>query len=366
MAEKFALFLHVVVTIIKLLKPGGTNSIIAESIILKHQLIVINRGRKRAPKLTTFDRSIFGILAFLIKKSRLAKVSIVVRPATILKFHKHLVNKKYQKLFSSTMTKAPGRKAPKPSIIELVIEMKKRNPDFGYGRISMQIYVAYGIEISRYSVGRILSKVGIHSHPSRQGPSWLTFLSQSKDSLWSLDLFRCESATLKSHWVMVVLDVFTRRIVGFSVHSGNCNPAANCRMFNQIVKNKSTPQYLSTDNDPNFQPHRWRANLRILDIEEIKSTPGEPTSHPFIERVIGTCRREFLDKQLFWNARDLQKKLNQFQDYYNSRRSHSSIDRLTPAEKAKDITKIKPGTEDASKSRWQSYCNGLYHLPEAA
>jgi hypothetical protein len=89
-----------------------------------------------------------------------------------------------------------------------------------------------------------------------------------------VDLFRCESATLKSHWVMVVIDQFTRRIIGFAVHAGDCDGIVYCRMFNQIIAGKSLPKYLSSDNDPLFLFHRWEANLRILEIDELKSVPG--------------------------------------------------------------------------------------------
>jgi hypothetical protein len=83
-----------------------------------------------------------------------------------------------------------------------------------------------------------------------------------------------------------------------------------------------TPKYLSSDNDPFFEYHRWQANLRILEIVEIKSIPYTPISHPFIEQLIGTIRREFLDHTLFWNAIDLEKKLADFQVYYNRHRTH--------------------------------------------
>ena len=71
------------------------------------------------------------------------------------------------------------------------------------------------------------------------GPSWLTFLGHTKDSLWSVDLFRCESITLKSHWVLVVMDQFTRRIIGFAVHAGNVNGIILCQMFNKVIAGKS-------------------------------------------------------------------------------------------------------------------------------
>ena len=72
------------------------------------------------------------------------------------------------------------------------------------------------------------------------------------------------------------------------------------------------PKHLSTDHDPLFRFHRWLANLRVLEIDEIKSIPHVPVSHPFVERLIGTLRREYLDRMFFWNALDLERKLQAF------------------------------------------------------
>ena len=242
--------------------------------------------------------------------------------------------------------------------------MKRRNPSFGYGRISMQIFEAFGITISRFAVGRILRK-NKHNLPPGDGPSSLTSIGHIKDSLWSVDLFRCESALLKSHWVMVVIDQFTRRIIGFGVHAGDCDGIAYCRMFNQIIAGKLLPKYLSSDNDPLFLFHRWKANLRILEIDELKSVPGTPTSHPFVERVIGTTRREYLDQLIFFNEHDLQIKLNRFQEYYNEDRVHSSLNLKTPKGASQENSTDKIFLSH-DQYRWQSRCNGLYRLPVAA
>jgi len=186
-----------------------------------------------------------------------------------------------------------------------------------------------------------------------------------KDSLWSIDLFRCESILLKSHWVMIVLDQYTRRIIGFAVHSGDPTGISVCLMFIKIKFGKTLPKYISTDNDPLFTFHRWQANLRVLDIQEIKSIPGVPTSHPFIERAIGTCRREFLDQLLFWNEQDLKRKLDSFQHYYNEHRAHMSLENTTPNQKAEES---KPVTNliQLDDYRWKSHCGGLFKLPMAA
>jgi len=186
-----------------------------------------------------------------------------------------------------------------------------------------------------------------------------------KDSLWSVDLFRCESINLKSHWVMVILDQYSRKIVGFSVHVNHCDGIAYCKMFNEIIAGKALPSYLSTDNDPLFRYHRWKANLRVLDIEEIKTVPYTPVSHPFVERLIGTVRRECLDQTLFFNAPDLQKKLNQFQDYYNQTRGHSSIGWKTPESIASPV-QSRQKTISIDNYQWKSFNNGLVRLPVLA
>jgi transposase InsO family protein len=108
---------------------------------------------------------------------------------------------------------------------------------------------------------------------------------------------------------MVVMDIFTRRIIGFGIAAANLDGPSVCRMFNRAIARRSMPKHLSSDHDPLFRFQRWLANLRILEIEEIKSIPGTPRSHAFIERLIGTIRREYLDQTLFWNQGDLERKL---------------------------------------------------------
>jgi putative transposase len=124
---------------------------------------------------------------------------------------------------------------------------------------------------------------------------------------------------------MLVMDVFTRRIVGFGVESACIDGISVCRMFNRASTGQRLPSYASTDHDPLFRFHRWLANLRILEIEEIKSVPYAPISHPYVERLIGTVRREYLHRVFFWNSADLARKLDQFRDYYDAHRVHRSM-----------------------------------------
>ncbi len=356
------LFIHLIVTIARLFGPGGARSVISESLLVKHQLVILSRSRVRAPHLRSSDRVIIGLCAILMRPTRLLRSAIALKPSTILSFHRALVKSKYHLLFTPKNRGKPGPSGPSPELISAIVEMKHRNPIFGYQRIADQILLVFDIEIDKGVVRRVLAR-HYRPEPGSNGPSWLTFLGHSKDSLWSVDLFRCESLILKSHWVMVVMDQFTRRIIGFAVHAAVLDGPTVCRMFNSIIGGSKSPRYLSSDNDPLFRFHQWNANLRILEVTEVKTVPYVPLSHPFVERLIGTIRREYLDQVPFWTARDLDRKLLLFKEYYNRDRVHrglgGSIPGPRPANTDQNIARL-------DNYRWKSCCRGLYQLPAAA
>ena len=86
-----------------------------------------------------------------------------------------------------------------------------------------------------------------------------------------------------------------------------------------------TSLHWTYDHDPLYRFHQWQANLRVLEVTEIKTVPYVPLSHPFVERLIGTVRREYLDQALFWTTADLETKLLDFQHYYNGHRTHAGL-----------------------------------------
>ena len=116
-------------------------------------------------------------------------------------------------------------------------------------------------------------------------------------------------------------------------------------------------------NEGNERFHQWQANLRILGIHEIKTIPCVPVSHPFIERLIGTIRREYLDHLLFWNASDLERKLDAFKEYYNGSRIHQSLAQQTPEEAA---GKDPPPSVDPKHFVWRAQGQGGVQTPRAA
>ena len=205
MRDIFSLFLHAIVTIIRLAQPGGLRAVVAESILMRHQVLILNRGRKRAPNLRSSDRIIAGLCTLMMRPTRVLRSAVVLKTSTLLHFHKMLIQRKYRLLFSPKRVRRPGPKGPTKELIDAVLEMKRRNGTWGCKRIAEQIALAFGVDIDKDVVRRILS---IHFHPEAEsgGPSWLSFIGHTKDSRWSLDLFRCESAILRTYWVLVVMD----------------------------------------------------------------------------------------------------------------------------------------------------------------
>ena len=359
MLDFLILFVHLIVTLARLAGPGGLRSVVAESVLIRHQLLVLNR--KRAPKLRNADRIIAGLCTLFMRRARLLRSAIAVKPSTLLHLHSLLRKRKYRMLFSRRRQSRPGPKGPKKELVDAIVAMKRHNPNWGCPRIAQQIALAFGVDIDNDVVRRVLA-VHYRLAPNSGGPSWLTFIGHMRDSLWSCDLFRCESATLRTYWVLVVMDQFTRRIIGFGIHGGIVDGVALCRMFQRAIRGHSLPKYLSSDHDPLYRYHQWQANLRVVEITEIKTVPYVPLSHPFVERLIGTIRREYLDRMFFWTTADLETKLLDFQRYYNGYRTHEGLEGRLP-EPAVEQT-AQPIRLDSYQ--WRRHCRGLYQTPFAA
>jgi putative transposase len=139
MRDWLVLMAHLIVTTIRIVTPGGARAVIAESLLLKHQLLILNRARKKAPKLHALDRILLGLGAMLVSPQRILKVAVAIRPATLLRFHRALARRKYQWLFSAKTRRRPGPKGPSKELIAAILEIKRLNPRFGCPRIAQQI-----------------------------------------------------------------------------------------------------------------------------------------------------------------------------------------------------------------------------------
>lgn len=166
---------------LKLARPNGLVQLASEMIVLRTQLLTVRKKRKKAPPLTLGVRLTLAMAAHFIPERRLRRAAVVVSPATILKFHRYLVRRKYSKLFSNQKSKG-GRPRISPDIRSLVIEIKTKNPMFGCPQIAAIVYDRTGISIDKETVRRILMQ-SYEPPRSGEGPSWLTFLGSQADSL---------------------------------------------------------------------------------------------------------------------------------------------------------------------------------------
>ncbi|MGB5464908.1 MAG: hypothetical protein WBM84_02375 [Sedimenticolaceae bacterium] len=144
MKDLLPLLLHLLTTIAKLLGPGGIKAVVADSLLMKQQLLVINRARSRAPNLSTLGRCLFGFCALFLDPRRIRRAAVVIRPSTLLKFH---------------------------------CLLKQRNSRFGCPRIAQQINRAFGVNIDNDVVRRILATY-YRPGSGHSGPSWLSFLGK--------------------------------------------------------------------------------------------------------------------------------------------------------------------------------------------
>ena len=123
MRDFLVLLLHLIVTVVRLAKPGGFRSVVAESVLIRHQLLILNRGRKRAPNLCSADRVIASLCMLFIRRARLLRSALVLKPSTLLHLHHVLTKRKYRLLFSPRRGRRPGPKGPPKELIDAVVEV---------------------------------------------------------------------------------------------------------------------------------------------------------------------------------------------------------------------------------------------------
>ena len=143
MRDLAILFIHLITTLVRLASPGGVRSVVAESLLVKHQLLILNRSRQRAPNLRLSDRMVAGWCALFLRPSRLIRSAIVLKPSTLLHLHHVLIQRKYRLLFSPKGRRKPGPKGPSPELMAAIVATKQRNPSWGCPRIALSKIIPY-------------------------------------------------------------------------------------------------------------------------------------------------------------------------------------------------------------------------------
>jgi transposase InsO family protein len=291
-------------------------ALVLENLALRHQLAVLRRTTPR-PRLRPSDR-LFWVLLSRLWSDWTDAVS-VVQPATVIRWQRTGF-----KLFWKWRSRrnGPGRPAVAPEVRALIRRMSTANPLWGAPRIHGELQ-KLGVEISQAAVSKYVVR---HRRPP--SPSWRTFLDNHLGSLVSVDFFVVPTVMFKVLFVFLVLAHDRRRVVHVNVTDA---PTAQWTA-QQIVEAfpwETAPRYLLRDRDAVYGVV-FSSRVQALGIREVKAAPRSPWQNPYVERLIGTLRRECLDHVVVLNETHLRRLLRDYLVYYHRVRTHLSLKKDSP------------------------------------
>jgi putative transposase len=279
-----------------------------EILALRHQLGVLQRSVKR-PKLTSCDRLLWAWLCRIWPDWRSAL--IIVQPETVIAWHR----KGFQ-LFWQWKVRCgrPGHPSVPQAVRALIRRMSHENPLWGAPRIHGEL-LKVGIDLGETSVRKYM---GRHRRPPSQ--TWRTFLDNHLATFVSVDFFTVPTIRFQILYVFLILAHDRRRVlhVGVTAH-----PTAEwtAQQLREAFPWETAPRYLLRDRDGIFG-HTFVDQVTAMGMSEVLSAPGSPWQRAYIERVIGTIRRECLDHVIVCTERSLHRYLSRFVDYYHRSRTH--------------------------------------------
>jgi transposase len=251
-----------------------------------------------------------------------------VTPATILRWHRRLVARKW----TYSDRRQPGRPPTKVVVKKLILQMARGNPGWGHRRIQGEL-ARLGHEVAPSTVWEILNAAGIDPAPRRSGPTWRQFLSAQAQGIIACGFFTVDTVTLKRLYVLVFIEHGTRmlHLAGITAHPTGTWVAQQARnLAMELGTRMDVLRFLVRDRDTKFIK-AFDEVFRADGLRIIKTPPQAPRANAICERVIGTLRREVLDRMLIFNERHLAKVLAEYTTHYNDHRPHQSRGQRPPA-----------------------------------
>jgi putative transposase len=309
-----------------------------EIVVLRHELAVLRRQVRR-PELSSADRALLAAASRLLPRSRWR--SFLVTPATLLRWHRRLVARRW------TYESRRGRPPIDGGIRALVLRLARENRRWGYQRIAAEIS-GLGLQVSATTVRKILCQAGLGPAGTRDGLSWRAFLQQQAASMLAVDFFTVETISLRRLYVLFFIELTSRHVylAGCTANPTGAWVTQQARQFAWSLQE---------------QPARFRFLIRDRDSEGIRviNTPVRaPKANAIAERLVRTVRAECLDWLLIANRRHLERVLRVYVDHYNSHRPHRSLD-LTPPDPSE--AKFRMLDDDVASIRRRDRLGGLIH-----
>jgi putative transposase len=287
------------------------------NVALRHQISVLQRSANKRPRLQSADRLLWVWLSRVWADWRSSLV--IVKPETVVGWHR----KAFRLFWTWKILRGKiGRPSVPHDVRDLIRRMSKENPGWGAPRIDGEL-LKLGIDIGETSVSTYLVR-------NRKPPSqtWRTFLDNHLKSLVSVDFFTVPTIRFQIVYVFLVLAHERRRIVHFAV---TAHPTAEwtAQQLREALPWDSPPRYLLRDRDRIFG-HDFVEQVKAMGIKQVLSAPRSPWQRAYVERVIGTIRRECLDHMVVFNESSLCRHLQAFCTYYHRTRTHLALEKDAP------------------------------------
>jgi putative transposase len=297
----------------------------AEMLVLRHENAVLRRNVGRV-RYEPADRVWFAALARLIPRTRWTEV-FPVTPATLLAWHRKLAAKKY----GTSRQRASGRPPTARSIARLAVRLAKENPRWGYRRVHGEL-MKLGVTVAQSTVWEILRAAGVDPAPRRSGPTWRQFLHAQAAGILAVDFFHVDTVLLKRLYVLVFIEHDTRRM-----HLGGVTANPTGEWTVQQARNLSLTlgerfgniRFLIRDRGSNFTAS-FDAVFQAAGTRILRTAVQAPRMNAICERLVGTLRRELLDRVLILGEQHLHTVLAEYQAHYNTARPHQSIAQRVP------------------------------------
>jgi len=290
-----------------------------EILVLRHQLRVLQRKSGR-PKLRAIDRVLLAAASRAIPRARW--VTFLVTPATLLRWHRELVKRKW----TYRRTGRPGRPPIDDAVRELILRLARENPRWGCVRIGGEVR-KLGIRVGATTIRTVLRAARAGPAPRQTGPSWTEFLRAQASGIIACDFFTVETAWLRTLYVLVFIELGTRRIhlSGPTVHPDAAWVTQQARNLALDLDDRSTAiRFLIRDRDTKFS-RSFDEVVRSEGAKVILTPIRAPNANAHAERVIETIRAECLDWTLILGRRHLDRTLRTYAEHYNRRRPHRGL-----------------------------------------
>jgi putative transposase len=301
----------------------------AEILMLRHQLAVAERERPRAhSRLTWPDRALLALLARDAADRPSRRDAADRHPGHHLAVARDIIRHRWGRLSRQGRS---GRPATHRKVRSVVLRLARENESWGYRRIHGEL-AGLGITVAPSTVWQILKNAGIDPAPRREGPGWAEFLRCQAQGILALDFFTAGLLNGTKVYVLAVIEHGTRRIrvlgaTGHPVQAWVVQQARNLLM--DLEDARTQVKFVLHDRDASLTA-AFDEVFRAAGARIIRAAVQAPRMNSIMERWVGSCRRELLDRTLVWNQRHLMIVLREYEDFYNTHRPHRALRQAAP------------------------------------